>query len=208
MAKQGVKLPPAGAVRRRHGVPAARAGLAPAPASTRSSAPSRTRARCCSAGATCRSTTRDLAEPAKNARAGDPAGVRRPRPRRHGHRRASSASSTSSGRAPGTPSRRSSCAHGKEFYVPSMSARTMIYKGMLLANQIGEYYPRPEGRARRVGAGARAPALLHQHLPVLGPGAAVPHDRAQRRDQHAARQRQLDARAPERACPARCSART
>ncbi len=31
-------------------------------------------------------------------------------------------------------------AHGKEFYVPSMSARTLIYKGMLLANQVGEYY--------------------------------------------------------------------
>jgi glutamate synthase (NADPH/NADH) large chain len=31
-------------------------------------------------------------------------------------------------------------AHAKQFYVPSMSARTVIYKGMLLANQVGEYY--------------------------------------------------------------------
>jgi glutamate synthase (NADPH) large chain len=31
-------------------------------------------------------------------------------------------------------------AHGKEFYVPSMSARTMAFKGMLLAHQVGEYY--------------------------------------------------------------------
>src|SRR2546422_303299 len=30
--------------------------------------------------------------------------------------------------------------HGKEFYVPSMSARTLCYKGMLLAYQVGEYY--------------------------------------------------------------------
>ena len=30
--------------------------------------------------------------------------------------------------------------HGKEFYVPSMSARPLCYKGMLLANQVGEYY--------------------------------------------------------------------
>ncbi len=30
--------------------------------------------------------------------------------------------------------------HGKEFYVPSMSARTVCYKGMLLAHQVGEYY--------------------------------------------------------------------
>ncbi|HEX5612439.1 MAG TPA: glutamate synthase central domain-containing protein, partial [Burkholderiales bacterium] len=31
-------------------------------------------------------------------------------------------------------------AHGKEFYVPSLSARTICYKGMLLAHQVGEYY--------------------------------------------------------------------
>jgi glutamate synthase (NADPH) large chain len=33
-----------------------------------------------------------------------------------------------------------SLAHGKEFYVPSMSARTLCYKGMLLASQVGRYY--------------------------------------------------------------------
>ena len=31
-------------------------------------------------------------------------------------------------------------AHGKEFYVPSMSARIVVYKGMLLAHQVGEFY--------------------------------------------------------------------
>ncbi|MBL8515344.1 MAG: glutamate synthase subunit alpha [Betaproteobacteria bacterium] len=30
--------------------------------------------------------------------------------------------------------------HGKEFYVPSMSTRTIVYKGMLLADQVGEYF--------------------------------------------------------------------
>src|SRR4029077_3012080 len=30
--------------------------------------------------------------------------------------------------------------HGKEFYVPSMSARTVVYKGLLLADQVGVYY--------------------------------------------------------------------
>jgi glutamate synthase (NADPH) large chain len=30
--------------------------------------------------------------------------------------------------------------HGKEFYVPSMSARTVVYKGMLLAVQVGTYF--------------------------------------------------------------------
>jgi len=50
-------------------------------------------------------------------------------------------------------------AHGKEFYVPSMSARTVCYKGMLLAHQVGEYYkdlqdPRVES----------ALALVHQRF--------------------------------------------
>ncbi|MGC2519062.1 MAG: glutamate synthase large subunit [Burkholderiales bacterium] len=31
-------------------------------------------------------------------------------------------------------------AHGKAFYVPSMSARTVVYKGMLMAAQVGTYY--------------------------------------------------------------------
>ncbi|HVP08895.1 MAG TPA: glutamate synthase large subunit [Burkholderiales bacterium] len=49
--------------------------------------------------------------------------------------------------------------HGKEFYVPSMSARTLCYKGMLLAHQVGEYYldlkdPRVES----------ALALVHQRF--------------------------------------------
>ena len=30
--------------------------------------------------------------------------------------------------------------HGQEFFVPSMSARTVVYKGLLLADQVGEYY--------------------------------------------------------------------
>jgi len=49
--------------------------------------------------------------------------------------------------------------HGKQFYVPSMSARTVCYKGMLLAYQVGEYYldlkdPRVES----------ALALVHQRF--------------------------------------------
>ena len=30
--------------------------------------------------------------------------------------------------------------HGSEYYVPSMSCRTVIYKGLLLADQVGQYY--------------------------------------------------------------------
>ncbi len=51
---------------------------------------------------------------------------------------------------------------------------------------------RPHRSGRRVGARARPPAVQHQHVPVVAAGAPVPLHRAQRRDQHAARQPQLD----------------
>ena len=50
----------------------------------------------------------------------------------------------------------------------------------------------PVGRAAGLGDGAGASALLDQHLPVVEAGAPLSHGRPQRRDQHAARQRQLD----------------
>jgi glutamate synthase (NADPH/NADH) large chain len=37
--------------------------------------------------------------------------------------------------------------HGKEFFVPSMSARTVVYKGLLLADQVGVYYRDLQDRA-------------------------------------------------------------
>ena len=65
-----------------------------------------------------------------------------------------------------------------------------------------EYYPDLRDPAMEIGPGAGALALQHQHVPELGPRASVPLPRAQRRDQHAARQHQLDAR-PRRACSRR-----
>jgi glutamate synthase (NADPH/NADH) large chain len=50
-------------------------------------------------------------------------------------------------------------AHGKEFYVPSMSARTVCYKGMLLAHQVGEYYKDLQDPAFE-----SALALVHQRF--------------------------------------------
>ncbi len=49
--------------------------------------------------------------------------------------------------------------HGKEFYVPSLSARTIVYKGMLLAHQVGVYYGDLQD-ARVVSA----LALVHQRF--------------------------------------------
>ena len=50
-------------------------------------------------------------------------------------------------------------AHGKEFYVASMSARTACYKGMLLAHQVGQYYK--DLQDARVES---ALALVHQRF--------------------------------------------
>src|SRR5438309_915640 len=50
-------------------------------------------------------------------------------------------------------------AHGKEFYVPSMSARTACYKGMLLAHQGGQYY-----KDRQDAPVESALALVHQRF--------------------------------------------
>ncbi|HTS21407.1 MAG TPA: glutamate synthase large subunit [Casimicrobiaceae bacterium] len=49
--------------------------------------------------------------------------------------------------------------HGKEFYVPSMSTRTIVYKGMLLAHQVGEYY-----RDLRDSTMVSALAMVHQRF--------------------------------------------
>ena len=66
---------------------------------------------------------------------------------------------------------------------------------MLTAPQLLGYYPDLQDAAGQDRARARPLALLHQHVPELGARAPVPLHRPQRRDQHAARQRQLDARA-------------
>ena len=86
-------------------------------------------------------------------------------------------------------------AAGADLVIPSFSSRTLVYKGMLTPPQLRALLPRPARRARRERARARALALLDEHVPELGARAPVPHDRPQRRDQHAARQRQLDPRA-------------
>ena len=56
-----------------------------------------------------------------------------------------------------------------------------------------DHVPGRDGPARRVSTGPRPPALLDQYVPVLAARAPVSLHRPQRRDQHAARQYQLDA---------------
>ncbi len=49
--------------------------------------------------------------------------------------------------------------HGHSFYMPSLSSRTIVYKGMLLADQVGTFYP--ELSDERVDS---ALALVHQRF--------------------------------------------
>ncbi len=85
---------------------------------------------------------------------------------------------------------------GEFFYVSSLSYKTVVYKGMLLTEQLEPVLPGPVAPGDGIGAGAGAFAVQHQHLPELEPRPPLPLPGAQRRDQHPARQHQLDARPP------------
>ena len=79
------------------------------------------------------------------------------------------------------------------YYIPSMSSRTIVYKGMFLADQIIPYYADlSDTRAKS------AVALVHQrffdqHLPVLEACPPLSRLGPQRRDKHLARQHQQHA---------------
>jgi glutamate synthase domain-containing protein 2/glutamate synthase domain-containing protein 1/glutamate synthase domain-containing protein 3 len=72
-----------------------------------------------------------------------------------------------------------SLTHSREYYVPSMSCRTVIYKGLLLADQVGQYY-RDLADPRTVSA----LALVHQRFstntfpewPLVHPYRLVAHN--------------------------------
>ena len=83
--------------------------------------------------------------------------------------------------------------HEAGVYFASLSTRTIVYKGMLSAPQLGPFYPGPVRPQVRLGARAGALQVLHQHVPVLAAGPPLPVRGAQRRDQHRPRQPQLDA---------------
>ena len=93
------------------------------------------------------------------------------------------------------------------YYPVSPVGHTLIYKGMLIADQLGTVFPDLRDPDLESSARAGAPALQHEHVSVVAARAPVPLRRAQRRDQHAARQHQLDARA-RRAAPSRTASAT
>ena len=205
-------LPRRRRVRRRAGVPAARAQRPRRASSSCSSDSSPRKASGCSAGATCRPTTREVGPSAvavepviKQVFIGrDPRALARRRRARCAFERKLYVIRKRFERArrrAAVPIDATQC-----FYVVSLSCNTLIYKGMLTAEQIQPMFPDLRDPDMRVGARARAPALQHQHVPVLAARASVSLRRAQRRDQHAARQHQLDAGARRTAALGRCSA--
>ena len=112
--------------------------------------------------------------------AAEPARARRrpPRPRSPGLRRRAS--------APSTPSTASTSA--------SLSARTLVYKGMLTAHQLDEFFPDLSDERLESGLALVHSRFSHQHLPELAARPPLPVHGPQRRDQHRGRQPQLDAR--------------
>ena len=78
-------------------------------------------------------------------------------------------------------------------YFPSLSARTLVYKGMLTTPQLGEFFPDLTDERFESALAHRALAVLDQHVPVLAAGPPVPLRRPQRRDQHGPGQPELDA---------------
>ena len=63
------------------------------------------------------------------------------------------------------------------FYTVSLSCRTLVYKGMFLRLSARRLLSRPAPPEIRLGAGARASALLDQHLPVVEARPSLPHGR-------------------------------
>ena len=194
-------------VRRRHGVPAAGAGVADGVRAGNRARDRAPKARCCSAGATCRRTTAGLSMRTKEVE---------PVIRQVFVARGSRDMDQD--------------ALERKLYIIRKSAGHAIqalhaapWQGVLRAVDVDAHdrlqghaarasgrrvLPRPARRDDGVGARDGAPALLDQHVPDVGPRASVPLRLPQRRDQHAARQRQLDSRARRRDRQRRCSATT
>ena len=79
-------------------------------------------------------------------------------------------------------------------YFPSLSSRTLVYKGMLTTPQLAAFFPDLLDERFECGAAARAQPLLDEHVPVVAARPPVPLRRPQRRDQHRPGQPELDAR--------------
>ena len=66
------------------------------------------------------------------------------------------------------------------FYIPSLSCRTIVYKGMLTAEQLPLFYPDLRDPRSCVGPGAGPLSFQHQHFSQLGAGPSLSLHRTQR----------------------------
>ena len=74
-----------------------------------------------------------------------------------------------------------------ELSVPSASARTIVYKGLVIGGRLPDLYPDLRAPLPRRLRGL-PPALCDEHAPRVAARPALPVDRPQRRDQHGPRQ--------------------
>ena len=81
----------------------------------------------------------------------------------------------------------------EDVYFPSLSARTLVYKGMLISHQVGDFFVDLADERVEIVPRPRPLPVLHQHVPVVAARPPVPTGRPQRRDQHRDGQRELDA---------------
>ena len=193
--KLGMTLPAIGPLRRRAWCSCRRSRRRGWRASRKSSARSPPKGRCCSAGATCPPTTRGLSERTKEvepvirqvfvgrgARGLDQDAFERKLyviRKRAGH----AIQSLQPAARQGVLRPVDVDAHDRlQGHAARATRSASIYLDLA-----------DESMVSRAGDGA--PALLDQHVPDVGPGASVPLHLPQRRDQHAARQLQLDPRA-------------
>ena len=70
--------------------------------------------------------------------------------------------------------------HSDEYYIPSMSSRTVVYKGLLLADQVGTYYLDLQDERCVSALGLVHQRFFHQHLPRVALGPPLPLCGAQR----------------------------
>ena len=64
--------------------------------------------------------------------------------------------------------------HETDVYFPSLSSRTIAYKGMLTTDQLDHVFPDLVDERIASARRRRALAVLHQHLPELAAVAPVP----------------------------------
>ncbi len=195
-AKSGFKLPGAGPIRRRHGVHAARI------AQRARDGESDVREHRCRGRPARPRLARHSDEQcvARRDRQGRPSrscgrcssGAIATVDRRPGVRAQALRHPQAGGATQSATAERSRAATG--FTFPACRARRSFTRACCMPEQVAKYYPDLRDPGDGIGAGAGAFAVFHEHVSELGPRASVSLHRAQRRNQHAPRQHQLDAR--------------